>query len=369
MDFTYHMPTKVRFGRGAFGEAGKIVDELGARRILVVTGRGGWKDRLLGRLDGMLEGREVDVFDEVEADPSVGTVDSGAAKARHADAIVALGGGSPLDAAKAISVVAGNGGGAAEYLAGKKTPNPGPPVIAVPTTAGTGSEVTEVSVLTDREKGLKKSFRSVRMYPYAALDDPELTATMPKDVTAATGLDALTHAVEAYTSTRSQPIPDALCREAAKLILGNIVAAFEDGGDMDAREGMLLGSLMAGFGITHSGAGLAHGLSYSLWKVAGTHHGLACGALLPHVMRFNLGREGGRYAALAGHCGFKSPEALISRVEEVNARLGVPSRLGPLGVGESDVESMLELGLGGSTRVNPRLVDRATLASFIRRII
>jgi alcohol dehydrogenase class IV len=311
---------------------------------------------------------DVSVFEKVESDPSTTTVDEGADAAKGRDLIVALGGGSPLDAAKAISAVAGNGGAAADYIAGRPIKKRGPQIIAIPTTAGTASEVTEVSVLSEPELKIKKALRSVHLYPAVALDDPELTLTMPKDVTASTGLDALAHAVEALVSVKSQPIPDALCLEAARLVLDNLPQAHRNGGDLAARENMLLGSLMAGFGITHAGAGLAHGLSYSLWKVAGMPHGLACGMLLPHVMRYNLGHEGGKYAALARHCGCRSPKELIERVERLNDELGVPRTLGKLGIKEADVADMVA-GQGGGGKVNPRKADDKALAAFIRSMM
>jgi alcohol dehydrogenase class IV len=369
MDFTYHMPTKVRFGRGTLAELGRHVKELGGKKVIIVSGQGAMrKTGTLDRVIGLLDGFDVEVFEKVESDPSLETIDDGVKAAKRCDLIVGLGGGSALDAAKAISAVAKNGATAQEYLTGKAIKKKGPSIIAIPTTAGTASEVTEVSVLSDKKQKIKKALRSVHMYPVVALDDPELTLSMPKDVTASTGLDALAHAVEALVSRKSQPIPDILCMEAARLVLENIEIAYNDGKNIDARENMLLGSLMAGFGITHAGAGLAHGLSYSLWKEAGTPHGLACGILLPHVMRFNLGYENGKYAVLARFCGYKSPQDLISRVESLNLALGAQSRLGGLGIRESDIMSMIT-GVGGGVKVNPRATDDASLASFINSII
>jgi alcohol dehydrogenase class IV len=368
--FTYHLPTKIVFGPGALKQLKTQAAGFGAKRVLLVTGSGAMrKTGTLERVLAQLEGFDVTLFEKVESDPSTDTVDAGARMAAGCGLIIALGGGSPLDAAKAISVVAGNGGAAGDYISGKAAARAGPPIIAIPTTSGTGSEVTEVSVLTDRAARRKKSFRSVHMYPSVALDDPELTVTMPREVTASAGLDALTHAVEALTSAKSQPITDALCMEAGKLILDNIVKAYEDGKDIEARQAMMLGSLMAGYGITHAAAGLAHGLSYALWKVADTPHGLACGTLLPHVMRFNLGYEGGKYLALARYCGYKSPEDLISRVEEANKALNVPARLAGLQARESDIGAMVESGMGGSTAVNPRPVDAKTMETFIKKIM
>jgi alcohol dehydrogenase class IV len=370
MTFTNHMPTKVVFGNGCLNRLGDETRCLGAERIVVVTGRGAM--RKTGTLDavlGLLEGFDVVVFEEVEADPSVETVDSIAEAAAGCDTVVALGGGSPLDAAKAASLVVACGGSARSYLMGEASATKGLNLIAVPTTAGTGSEVTEVSVLSDRTAGLKRSFRSPHMYPKVALDDPQLTKTMPKAVTASSGLDALTHAVEALTSKRSQPLTDPLCMEAAKLALENLEKAYADGQDMTARENMMLASLTAGYGITHAGAGLAHSLSYGLWKAADTPHGLACGTLLPHVMGYNLGYEGGKYARLAKYCGLEDAEELIHRVAEVAESVGAPKNLRGLGIGEKDIDAMAEEAMGGSTKVNPRALNSKQMRQFITEIL
>jgi len=370
MDFQYHLPTRIMFGVGVLDELGPVVNEFHPKRVLVVTGRGAMRRTgVLDRVVELLGDRDVLVFEDVESDPSTDTVDRAAALGDGADLIVGLGGGSSLDAAKAVSVVLGNGGKASELIRGKSIAKHGPRIIAIPTTSGTGSEVTEVSVLSERAGRVKRSFRSVHMYPAVALDDPELTRTMPKDVTCSSGLDALTHAVEALTSKKSQPIPDVICLEAGRLVLENIGVAYEDGGNMESRNSMMLGSLMAGFGITHAGAGLAHGLSYSIWRVKGTAHGLACGILLPHVMRFNLGHDGGKYVRLARACGLKKPEDLIFRIEDVCRSMGVPERLGELGFSSDDIEPMIGLGMGGSTKLNPRPVDEKTMRGFIESII
>ena len=280
-----------------------------------------------------------------------------------------MGGGSPRDSAKAISIVSSNKGKTNEYLMGKEIKNPGAPILAIPTTSGTGTEVTEISVLSDRKKMIKKSIRSRFIYPIVALDDPLLTVTMPKKVTASTGLDALTHAIEAYTSTKSQPICDAICMNAVKIVLNNVTNAFDDGSNINARSNMMLASLMAGIGITHSGAGLAHGLSYSVWKITQIAHGSAVGILLPHVMKFNQDHVGEKYENLARFCSFKNTDELICKIQELRADLDLPDRLGDIGIKHDDVKDMIELGLGGSSKVNPRPVEPENLAEFIRGAI
>ncbi len=370
MNFTYHMPTNVIFGAGTIQDIEEVVDSVGGGKILIVTGKHSMrKTGILDNVLGFLDGREIEVFEQVESDPSTETVDEGVKLALGCDIILGLGGGSPLDAAKAISAVTASGGAALDYMMRRKTASDGMPIVAIPTTAGTASEVTEVSVLTDKKSGVKKSFRSPYMYPKVSIDDPELTRTMPKDVTAASGLDALSHAVESIASIKYQPVPEIICRQAAKLVLENLLNAYDDGDDMSARTNMMLASLMAGYGITHSGAGLAHGLSYSIYMVSATTHGIACGTLLPHVMRYNKGYDRGRMLELAKHCGFKTEDELIDAVDELRDVLGLPPTLSGLGVHEKDVEVMVEYGLGGSTATNPRSVDEKSLSKFVLDII
>jgi len=369
MDFSYHMPTKVEFGPGVIEGLARHIEEMGASSALIVTGKSSMKKTgILRRVEGLCEGIDVSVFDKVEPDPSLATVDDGAKAAEGCDIIIALGGGSPLDAAKGISAAVGNDATADQVLYKNRIKRAGPPIIAIPTTSGTGSEVTQVSVLTDREKMVKKSFRAEHIYPAVALDDYELTSSMPQKITAQTGLDALSHALEALVSTRSQPISDVLCIEAAKLVLENLEGAYEFGDDMSFRREMMLASLMAGFGITVAGAGLSHGLSYGLWRVTGAGHGLAVGMLTPHVIRYNLGHDGGKYERVAKAAGFEGTEKLIEAIERMNDRLGVPKTLSDMGVGQDDLGTLVDASLAGSAKTNPRKVDKRSAKKFTEGI-
>jgi alcohol dehydrogenase class IV len=364
--FTYHLPTKVVFGYGVVETLAEAALELDIEKALLVSGKGAMrKTGTLDRCLKLLEDVDVILYEDVEADPSVATVDEMVDVGRDCTHIVALGGGSPIDAAKAASVVLGNGGSSIDYLMGKRPSKMGPPIIAIPTTSGTGSEVTEVSVLSERESKFKKSFRSHFMYPAIALDDPELTLTMPKQVTASSGLDALAHAIEAYVSIRSQPVTDHLCLEAVKLVLDNLELAYEDGQDRVARENMMYASLIAGFAITHAGTGLAHGLSYGLWKAAESVHGLACGTLIPHVIEFNLDHVGVKYDRLAKYCRLKSVHELVDRIRQLNEVVGAPPYLRGLGIEEKDIESMIESGLKGSSLNSPRPIDEKNIRAFL----
>jgi len=368
--FTYYMPTKVLFGDGCVEKVADAVGEVGGGKVLVVTGKSSMKKTgILDRVLDNISGFDVEVFAQIETDPSVDIVDEGAQNAVGKDVIVALGGGSALDAAKAISVASANSENAIDYLRGETVKNPGPKIVALPTTSGTGSEVTEVSVLSDPKNNIKKSFRSPHMYPATSLDDPQLTYTMPQEVTVSSGFDALTHAVEAYTSKRSQPICDVLCRQATKLAVENLVKTVENPNDAYPRSNMMLASLMAGYGITHSGAGLVHGLSYSLYKTTGVAHGMACAILLPHVMRYNRGYEEGKYTQLADDIGVETVDELIHTIQEIGEKVGVPQHLCEIGVKEDDVSQLVESAMGGSTRVNPRPVKEDDLSGFLKNTI
>ncbi len=367
-DFEYLMPTRVVFGNGCLDN---LADHVTGENVLIVTGSGGAmkKTGVLKRVKCLLDGSNVKVFDKVEADPSLETVDAGAAICEGMDSIIALGGGSPMDAAKGIAACIGNECSAKDVLYKGKFKKSGPPIIAVPTTSGTGSEVTQVAVLSDREMMIKKSFRHESVYPRVAICDPELTVTMPKKITAQTGLDALSHALEALVAKKSQPITDTLCIEATKLILESLEGAYEFPTDMTFRKDMMLASLLAGFGITVAGAGLSHGLSYGVWKVTGMGHGLAVGLLTPHVMRFNIDHDVGKYLRCARACGYQSTQELIERIEMVNDALDVPKSLGAAGVNKDDMEALIATSLAGSARGNPRKVGKREAKKFIEGLI
>jgi alcohol dehydrogenase class IV len=370
MEYVYSMPTKVVFGGGSCEKVGEEIKALGCIRPFLVTGKNSMRETgILKRVMDCLGGLDVVTFESVESDPSTDTVDLGVSLAKDCDSIIGLGGGSALDAAKAISIVASCGGGARDYLSGGVDINSCLPVVAIPTTAGTASEVTAVSVLSDREMGIKKSFRNPQMYPKTALIDYTLTFSTPPDVTASAGLDALTHAIESMTSTRAQPIPNSICLESARLAIENLKAAYQNPCDEKARENMMQSSVMAGFGITHSGAGLCHGLSYAIWRITGRPHGLICGMLLPHVMRYNVGHEGGVYDRLARYCGVGSTKDLIEKISQMNEDMNVSERLSEWGVKEEDIVELVEYGLGGSTQTNPRRVESESLAEFIETIL
>jgi len=299
------MPTEIIFGPGAVGELGGVVrDKLRSSRPLLVTDKGivaaGIAQHALSRFPGLA------VFDEVEPNPRHSTVDLGGEMAREAraDLIIGLGGGSALDAAKAVALLATNPGKIEDYEGRERYTAAPLPVVAVPTTCGTGSEVTWVAVITHTGRRFKMSIKGPKMYPEVALVDPDLLVSLPAPLVASTGLDALTHAIEALTARPSTPISDTLALEAVRLIFRHLPAAYRDiRGDADAREGLMMGSLLAGMAFGNSDVGAVHCLAESIGSLYDTPHGVANAVLLPYVMEFNLPAASGKYALAAAAIG------------------------------------------------------------------
>jgi len=284
--------------------------------------------------------------------------------ASETDSVIGIGGGSVLDVAKGAAALAGTGASAADYFAGRPIPATGRPILALPTTSGTGSEVTWVCVLVDHAARRKASVRGPAMMPAVAIVDPELTVSCPAAVTAHSGLDAFVQAVESFTSAGANPMTDALSLEAAQLAAHWLETAVREPGHREAREGMALASMMAGLALNTSRLGLVHGLAHPLGAVTGAAHGLLCGLLLPPVIRFNAEVAAEKYARLARALGIAlsgaaSPaEALAGWVEARLDHLGIPRRLGEIGFDPADLDWVAQETMpSGSTKANPRPVS------------
>jgi len=335
------------------------------RRALLVTGRSamnrtGWTSRVQSILSAA--GVEAVLFDEVESDPSVTTVDraAGAARGEGCDLVVGLGGGSPMDAARATAAMAAMEGSIVEYVRGRPIDRPGLPLINIASTAGTASEVTPVAVILDEERKLKVGVKSPYWFARAAITDPELTLTMSPDLTAATGLDSLTHAIESYLSTGATPPSEALALRAVEIIGSSLREAFANGADRPARERMALGSMTAGMAFANSGLGLVHGLVHPLGARFGLAHGLACARLLPHVMRYNRPAVEDKLAAVDRALTGKergTPDGAIAAVESLLSDVKVPSGIGDLDIPQEEMAGLAKDGLlAGAVRTNPRSV-------------
>ena len=291
MNFEFATATRIVFGAGKLGELGALAGGLG-ERVLLVTGKGAWRAI---RASELLEaaGFSVTVF-AISGEPTIALVEQGMSMARSAgcEFVISMGGGSVIDAGKAIAAMLTNEGELLDYLEvigrGRALTKPSAPFIAIPTTAGTGSEVTRNAVLASPEQRVKVSLRSPKMLPTLALIDPELTYDLPPAITASTGLDALTQLIEPFTCNRANPMTDAVCRDGIARVARSLRVAFREGHDAAAREDMAVASLVGGMALANAGLGAAHGFAAPIGGMFPGPHGAVCAALLPQVMAANL---------------------------------------------------------------------------------
>jgi alcohol dehydrogenase class IV len=368
--------------RGAATRLAAHVRAMGCRSVLVVTDAGVIAARLLEAVLDGLEGHEitVSVFSQVQADPpeSVILAAVDAAQACDADCVVGLGGGSSLDAAKLAALLARSGESLEQVYGINQAKGPRLPLILVPTTAGTGSEVTSVSVVTTGA-GEKNVVYSPMLLPDLAVLDAELTLGLPSHVTAATGIDAMVHAIEAYTSKHlKNPISDCLAREALRLLSGSLFQACQDGRNLQARENMLLGACLAGMAFANSPVAAVHALAYPLGARFHIPHGLSNALVLGPVMRLNLSAVAPLYAQLASIVlpGFRGSDqdkalALADYLGGLAGELGLPTRLRDLGIAEADIEPLVVDAMRQSRLLgnNPRAVSEADVRSIYREIL
>lgn len=372
MIHSLQIPPTVVCGGGARHEAAAQLARLQVRRPLVVTDPGVVR---LGTLDELLSelrtaGLDPVVFADVQPDPTDVNVRDGLARLRadSCDGLVALGGGSPIDAAKAISVLATNAEPLAEYAGYHRIPHPGLPLVAIPTTAGTGSEVTRVAVITDTERDVKMMILSANLTPTVALVDFELTLTMPGPLTAAVGVDTLTHGIEAYVSRKAHGLTDPLALSCVELSARHLLAAFRNPTDQTARAGMMLAACQGGMAFANSSVCLVHGMSRPIGALFHVPHGLSNAVLLPTVTRFSWPAAVERYAEVARQVGAAthadSDETAASRLvdwlERLNEDLALPRLRDCPGVDASRFEANLakmatDALASGSPQNNPRV--------------
>jgi alcohol dehydrogenase class IV len=333
------------FGRGALSLAGRQAAGLGVRRALLVADPGllafGWPDRVWASLQEA--GVEVRLFSGLSSNPRDHEVMAGAElfAREDCDALVAVGGGSTMDCAKAIGIVGANDRHILSFEGVDNVERPGPPLLCVPTTAGTGAEVSQFAIVTDSQRRLKIAIASKTLIPDVALIDPAVTTTMPPDLTAHTGLDALTHAMEAYVSNAHGPVTDLLAMEAMRLVRAHLAQAIAAPDDMEARGGMLLASLYAGMAFSNAILGAVHAMSHSLGGLLDLPHGLCNAILMDHVVDCNYEAAPERYEAIgrvlgAGIDPAASPDArkreVLAAIRAIKADAGVSMGLDDLGV-------------------------------------
>lgn len=339
MPFTYHLPTKIIFGQPAVKALVTELTTLQAKRVLLVSDPGLVEVGLVDRLAAPLEeaGFGVTVFTGVSSNPTTTEVAAGLDIARQEGitALVALGGGSAIDVAKGIAMLLANGGSYADYQwGGKAITQRSVPLVAVPTTAGTGSEVSRVAVIVDPDNPFKKGVLSPLMFPYAAICDPTLTLSQPAWLTAAAGMDAFIHALECYVGRRANPYTDQLALAAMHTAWEWLPQATANGANLQAREQMMLAALWGGSAMDHAGLGLIHALSGPLTGHLHLHHGLTNALLLPHVMRFNLPAIAAERRRTLNRIfdlpSVARPEATVLRLAEFVRQLGLPTRMSEL---------------------------------------
>jgi alcohol dehydrogenase class IV len=378
LSFLHYAPTRVVFGAGALSETGLELDRLGVSRAVIVTDRVlAAKTDLVPRLRAALGARCAGVYADVVPDSGLHVVDAGAAYARHAgaDCLVSLGGGSAIDTAKGMAVVLTEGGSLIDHQGFQNLTRRQTPHVAVPTTHGTGSEVTRYAVIKDHEERHKLLFGDFHLIPDVAVLDPVLTVGMPPAIAAGTTMDALTHAIEGAHSLQRNPIADALAIHALRLIRRWMPRATASPGDLAARGQLLLASTMAGTAFDNAQVGLVHAVAHAVGGRHGVHHGLANSIALPHVIRFNAPEAAAVYAALARAAGIsaatsdeEATEALAVEVAGLARAAGLPSRYRDAGVPEADLEAIAELALtDGAIVYNPRLaMDPALVLEVLR---
>ncbi|HEX9947940.1 MAG TPA: iron-containing alcohol dehydrogenase [Allosphingosinicella sp.] len=339
----WNYPTAIRFGAGRVAELGEVCRGLGIERPLLVT------DPALAKLpmvDHALAAAGAELFCSIHSNPVGADVEAGLAAFRRGghDGVVAFGGGSALDAGKAIAFMSGQGRPLWDFEDkedwwSRADPAGIAPIVAVPTTAGTGSEVGRAGVILDEAAGVKKIIFHPKMLPAVVILDPELTLGLPPHVTAATGMDALSHCLEAYCAPGFHPMADGIAAEGMKLIRRWLPSAVEDGSDIEARGHMLVAASM-GATAFQKGLGGMHALSHPIGAMLGTHHGLTNAVLMPYMLVFNRSAVEERLARLAGYIGLPdaSFEGFLAWVVELGERVGIPHLLSDLGVSEADLD-------------------------------
>lgn len=379
--FSFTGAKKIVFGRGSFAALPVHIREAGGCRPLVVLDGNLSRTGFNKEVAHILKAGDIPyvLFDRVSPEPVLALAEEGtkAALKGRCDCVVGIGGGSALDCAKAIAVMAANKGKAADYLGLNKIPGPGLPKIMVPTTAGTGSEVTFTAVFVRPELKKKEGMNSPYLYPEVALLDPLLTLSLPPGPTATTGIDALCHAIESYTSINASPMSELVSLEAIRLISENLRTCVHNGKDVEAREKMLLGSLYAGLGLANAGVTAVHSLSYPLGGKYGIPHGLANTVMLLPVMEFNLPAALEKFAVIADAMGEAVEEmplrdAAYLALEAVEALIddcGIVANLKTLGIAKKAFPALADVAMTVARPLenNPRKVAREDAIEMYRR--
>jgi phosphonate metabolism-associated iron-containing alcohol dehydrogenase len=372
--WSYSLPTKIVFGTGSINKVPEIVSPFSPEKIILVTGsqsmkKFGFCDKILERL----KTHRIVVYDGVSHNPTSTDIEEGARFLRKekCDLVIGLGGGSVIDFAKAAAVFSKNLISVSDYLSGKiEIANVGIPVIAIPTTAGTGSEVTQYASIIQRDAKKKISLTHEFLRPTVAMLDPSLTLTMPAFIAATTGLDALSQCIEAYWSKNHTPISDVFALKGLKLILKSLVETFDSPDKIDSKSDMLLGSLFSGLAISVAKTTIVHSVSYPLTVHFGVPHGLACSLTLPSFIRYNSMTDEGRILNMVNAVGFDTIEDFSVKIKDMINKLKLPTKLSEVGIGRGNIELIVEEGFRPDRAANnPREVTTDNLREILNSIL
>lgn len=364
--FSFSVPQNIIVEKGGLAKLPEVAKELGGTKAFIISGPHLNKMGIVGKCIEALEakGIKATVYTDTEGNPSVETVEKATESFKESDSdfIIALGGGSPMDVAKAVGVVAKYGGSITDYEGGGKVPGDIIPLIAVPTTAGTGSEVTAFSVITDHSRNYKLTVFSYKLIPAYAILDANLLTTAPPSVAAACGIDAMVHALEAYISTAASPFSEAMSEKALELIGKNIRRYVANRGDIDAAENMLVGSLFAGIAFSWARLGNVHAMSHPVSAFFNVPHGVANAILLPTIVEYNALADTGKYYKIYRYIAKApvqeevfEPDMLVNEIKALNKELNIPASLSEAGVTADKIGAMSEDAMkSGNILVNPR---------------
>lgn len=364
--FSFSVPQNIIVEKGGLAKLPEVAKELGGTKAFIISGPHLNKMGIVGKCIEALEakGIKATAYTDTEGNPSVETVEKATESFKESDSdfIIALGGGSPMDVAKAVGVVAKYGGSITDYEGGGKVPGDIIPLIAVPTTAGTGSEVTAFSVITDHSRNYKLTVFSYKLIPAYAILDANLLTTAPPSVAAACGIDAMVHALEAYISTAASPFSEAMSEKALELIGKNIRRYVANRGDIDAAENMLVGSLFAGIAFSWARLGNVHAMSHPVSAFFNVPHGVANAILLPIIVEYNALADTGKYYKIYRYIAKApvpeevfEPDMLVNEIKALNKELNIPASLSEAGVTADKIGAMSEDAMkSGNILVNPR---------------
>ncbi|WP_249672047.1 L-threonine dehydrogenase [Pseudomonas abieticivorans] len=379
MSSTFFIPSVNMMGIGSLDEAMDAIRKYGFRNAMIVTDAGLAKAGVADKVVKLLAAQDINatVFDGAKPNPTVSNVEKGLEqlKLSRADFIISLGGGSPHDCAKGIALCAANGGHISEYEGVDQSAKPQMPLIAINTTAGTASEMTRFCIITDETRHVKMAIVDRNVTPLLSVNDPSLMAAMPKGLTAATGMDALTHAIEAYVSTAATPITDACALKAVELISANLRTAVANGGDMPARENMAYAQFLAGMAFNNASLGYVHAMAHQLGGFYDLPHGVCNAVLLPHVESFNASTCPARLKDVATAMGVytqglddaQGAAAAIAAIRKLSSDIGIPGGLAELGAKADDIPTLAANAMKDACGfTNPRPANQGEIEEIFR---